>query len=142
VDDLRCEELEEPVELVRVAAERGRERDRVGVIDRLDRTHLDLELPVEALHTSQDAHRVPLAEPLVEELDVAPYAGLDAPARIGELQGEVRRSGACASPLLLGDGEHPLDGPVLRELGDRRHGPGVYGWGKIGTVSRHPSVRH
>ena len=121
--DLFGEELEEAVELVRVATERGGEVGRIGVVHRLDGPDLHLQSPTESLDASQDAHRVTLAESLVEQLDVAPDPRLDATARVRELEGEIRRARLGAPPLLLGDREHPLHGPVLGELGDRGHGP-------------------
>ena len=87
--DLCCEELEEAVELVGVPTERRCERSRVGVLHRLDRAHLHLQLSAEALDASQHADGVSLGETLVEQLDVAPDARLDAPTRIGELEREV-----------------------------------------------------
>ena len=140
--DLGGEELEESVELVGVAPERRREGRRVGVRDGLDRAHLYLQLSVEALDATQDPDGVALAEPLVEQLDVAPHARLDAPARVGELQREIGSARTRAAPLLPGHREHAFDGPVLGELGDRRHGPGVYGWGKTGTDFSHLGARH
>ena len=103
----------------------GRELGGIGVVHRLDRPHLHLQPPAEALDASQDAHRVAFAESLVEKLDVAPDPRLDATARVRELEREVRRAGLGAPPLLLGDREHALHGPVLGELGDRGHGSGV-----------------
>ena len=123
--NLCCEELEEAVELVGVATERGGEVGRIGVVHRLDGPDLHLQSPTESLDASQDAHRVALAESLVEQLDVAPDSRLDATARVRELEGEIRRARLGAPPLLLGDREHALDGPVLGELGDRGHGSGV-----------------
>ena len=99
--DLCGEELEEAVELVGVATERGRELGRIGVVHRLDRPHLHLQSPTEALDASEDAHGVALAEALVEQLDVAPDSRLDATARVRELEGEVRRARLGAPPLLL-----------------------------------------
>ena len=64
--DLGGEELEEAVELVGVAAERWSELGRIGVVGGLDRTHLQLQPPAEALDTSEDAHRIAFAEALVE----------------------------------------------------------------------------
>jgi hypothetical protein len=75
--DLRGEELEEPVELVGVSSERGYERRDVGVLCRLDRSHLHLQLAAEALDPTEHPHRIALAEPRIEEIHVAPYASLD-----------------------------------------------------------------
>jgi len=87
--DLRGEELEEPVELVRVAAHRRGEVGRVR-FGRLDRAHLQLQPSVEALDAREHAHGVALREAPVEELDVVPDATLDPPARVDELEREVR----------------------------------------------------
>src|SRR5262252_5890859 len=65
---------------------------------------------------------VPLLEARVEKVDVAPHAGVDPPARVGEFEREVRRSRPSSLPLLARDREHALHGPVLCELGDRGHG--------------------
>ena len=83
--------------------------------------HLHLEPAAEALDTTEDAHRVAFAEALVEEVDVAPDARLDATARVCELEREIGGARARATPLLLRDREHALYGPVLGELGDRGH---------------------
>src|SRR5918996_3228492 len=48
--DLGGEELEEAVELVDVAPKRGRQSRRVGVMDGLQRSDLDLQLSVEPFH--------------------------------------------------------------------------------------------
>lgn len=120
--ELGREELEEPVELVGVPPEGGRQLGGIGVCRRLHRSYLHLEPAAEALDASQHMHRVALGEPLVEELDVAPDARLDASARVRELQGEVRRARPGPSALLPRDREHALHGPVLGELGDRGHG--------------------
>jgi hypothetical protein len=58
-------------------------------------------------------------EAAVEEFDVVPHSCLDAPARIDELEREVRTSSPCPQTLLARDGEKTFDDPVLRELGDR-----------------------
>ena len=121
VRDLRGEELEEPVELVGVPAQRGGELGEVGVLGSLDGPHLHLQLPAEALDAAEDAHGVPLAEPLVEEVDVVPDARLDATAGVGELEREVRGARPRATTLLFDHCEHALDGPVLDELGDSGH---------------------
>ena len=120
--DLRGEELEEPVELVRVAAHGRDERRRIRVLGGLDRPHLELELAAEPLDASQHAHGVTLVETRVEELHVVPYAAFDAAARVGELESEVRGARTGPPALLPGDCEHALDRPVLGELRDRRHG--------------------
>ena len=119
--DLRREELVEPVELVGVASQRRGERRRVGVLRRLDGPHLDLQPPSETLDASEHVHRVALAEALVEELHVVPDPRLHAAARVGELERQIRGPVAGPATLLLRDREHALDGPVLGELGDRRH---------------------
>ena len=104
VRDLAGEELEEAVELVRVAAHRGREARRVGVRRGLDRAHVELEPVAVALDAAEHAHRVALAEARVEQVDVVPDARLDAAARVDELEREVRRrrpssaAAACGRP--------------------------------------------
>src|SRR6185436_8619215 len=90
--DLRRQELEEAVELRRVAAHRRRHRRRVGILGRLERAHLELQPVPEALDPAEDAHGVALAEARVEQLDVRPNARLDPAARVHELQREVRRA--------------------------------------------------
>ena len=119
--DLGREEVEEPVELVGVPPHRGRERRRVDV-GRLDRPHLHLEATVEPLHPPEDADGVALGEAPVEQLDVVPHATLDPPARVDELDGEVRLAAPRREPPLAGDRVDAVDGPVLDELRDRRHG--------------------
>jgi uncharacterized protein (DUF1015 family) len=140
VRDLGGEEFEEPVQLVRVAAKRRRQLGRVGVLGRLDGAHLHLELPAEALDASEDADGVAFAEALVEQIDVVPDARIHAAARIGELEREVRGSRAGASPLLLRDREHALDGPVLDELGDRGHVASLWREG-VGTLAAMADVQ-
>ena len=129
VRELGGEEVEESVELARVTAKRRCERRRIGVLGSLDRAHLHLQLPAEALDAAEDMHGISLGEALVEQIDVVPDARLHATARVDELECEIR--GACAgtSPLLPGHREHALDGPVLDELGDRRH---------VSTIWREP----
>lgn len=82
---------------------------------------MHLQLSAESLDATEDANGVALAEALVEEVDVVPDARVYAPARIGQLERQVRSAGAGAPTLLLRDREHALDGPVLDELGDRGH---------------------
>ena len=64
--DLAGEELEESVELVGVAAQRGRELGRVQSLGRLERADLELELVAEAVDPAEDAHGVALGEAPVE----------------------------------------------------------------------------
>ena len=138
--DLGGEELEEAVELVGVAAQRRRQRRRIRILGGLDGSHLDLELAAEALDPTEHVHGVALAEPLVEQIDVVPDSCFDAPARVGELEREVRRAGASAPPLLLRHREHALDGPVLGELGDRGHVASL--WRKrVGTLAAMADVQ-
>ncbi len=91
MSDLGGEELEEAVELVGVAAEGRSELGRIRVVGGLDRPHLHLEPATKALDTAEHPHRVAFAEALVEEVDVAPDARLDAAARVRELEREIRR---------------------------------------------------
>ena len=120
--NLGGKELEEAVELVGIAAERGRELGQICVVYRLDRPHLHLQPSAEAFYASEDPHRVAFAEPLVEKVDVAPHACFDPTARVGELQRQVGRARPRPASLLLRDGEHALHGSVFGELGDRGHG--------------------
>ena len=121
VGDPVGEELEEAVELVRVAAHRGREAGRVLVRGRLDRPHVELEPVAVALHPAEHAHRVALPEPRVEQVDVVPDASLDAAARVDELQREVRRAALGAQPLLARDRVDALDDAILGQVGDGAH---------------------
>ena len=117
--DLAGEEVEEALQLVRVAPERRRQLDRVGVLGRLDCAHVELELVAVALHAAQDAHGVALGEAAVEEIDVVPDAALDAAAAVDELEREVVGAGPRAQPPLARDRVGALDGRVLCELGDQ-----------------------
>ena len=118
--DLRTEKFEEPVELVAVSPEPGRE-SRGVLLGGLERAHLELEAVAVLVDPPENAHRVAFAEPAVEQLDVAPHTGFDSSARIDELQREVvgPRSGAAA--FLLRDRVHPFHHSVLLELRDRAH---------------------
>ena len=138
VRDLRREKLVEPVELVGVAAERRRERRGIGVLRCFDRSHLHLQSSAEALDPSEDVHSVALAEALVEQVDVAPYARFDPSTRVGELEREIGGAGARTPPLLLRDREHTLDRPVLGELGDRRHAASLCAAGPLVPSPRWP----
>ena len=139
VCDLGGEELEEAVELVRVAPKSRRQRRWVGVLGGLDRAHLHLELAVEALDPSEDPDGVALAEAAVEEVDVRPDSRVDAAARVGELEREVGGARARPAAFLLRDREDALDRPVLRELGDRGHGRSLRlgtDWLGVATLQR------
>jgi len=120
--DLGGEELEEPFQLVGVAAERRREVGWIEPLGRLERANLELEAVAEALDPPEDPDGVAFAEAAVEQVYVAPDPRLDTAARIDELEREVRGARPCAKPLLLGDRVDALDDPVLLELGDRSHG--------------------
>ena len=140
VGDLGRKELEEAVELVRVSPEGGRELGRVGVLGGLDRSHLHLELPAEALDAAEHAHGVALAEALVEQVDVVPDPCVDAATGVDELECEVCGARPGAPALLLRDREHAFDGPVLDELGDRGHVPSL--WLKpVGTLAAMADVQ-
>ena len=119
--DLRGQEVEEPVELVRVPAQRGRQHRGVDV-GRLDGAHLHLEPAAEALDPPEHADGVALREATVEQLDVLPDATLDPAAGVDELDREVRLAGARREPALARDREDAVDRAVLGELRDRGHG--------------------
>ena len=51
-----------------------------------------------------------------------PDAGLDAPARVDELEREVVRARARTQAPLARDGVDAFDDAVFRKLGDRAHG--------------------
>ena len=121
VRDLGREEVEEPVQLVGIAAHRRRQLARVGVRGGLDCAHLHLQPAAEALDAPEHAHGVALVEAAVEQLDVVPDPRLDPPARVDELEREIGRAGLRPPALLAADGVHALDGAVLGELGDRGH---------------------
>lgn len=139
VGDLRGEELEEAVQLVGIASQRGCELRGVRVLRRLDSAHLHLQLPSESLHAAQHLDGVAFGKAAVEELDVAPDAGVDPPTRVGELECEVGGARAGAAALLLRDREHPLDGPILDELGDG-HAASL-GRRGVGTLARMADVQ-
>jgi uncharacterized protein (DUF1015 family) len=119
--DLGDEELEKALQLVGVAAHRRGHRSRVDVCSRLERAYVELELVAKLLDPAEHAHRVAFAEARVEQLDVVPHPRRDPPARIDELECEVRRAVLRPQALLLRDGVDALDGAVLLELRDRRH---------------------
>jgi Protein of unknown function (DUF1015) len=120
--DLAGQEFEEAVQLVGVAPECRGEGGRVGVRRGLERAHIDLEPVAELLHPSEHAHRVPLREAGVEQLDVVPDTCIDPPAWIDELECEVGGAVARPEPLLAGDRVNAFDDPLFRQLRDRAHG--------------------
>ena len=119
--DLAGEEVEEALQLVGIAAERGRQLGRVGALGRLDRPHVELELVAKALHAAEHAHGVSLGEPAVEEIDVVPDAALDAAARVDELEREIVGAAARAQPPFSRDRVRPLDDAVFGQVGYSRH---------------------
>lgn len=122
VGDLAGEVVEEAVELLRVAAHGRGEAGRVGVRRGLDRAHVELQPVAVALDPAEHAHRIALAEARVEQVDVVPDSGLDAAARVDELDGEIGRSVLRPEPPLARDRVHAFDDAVLGQLGDRAHG--------------------
>jgi hypothetical protein len=116
--DLCGKELEEAVELFQVAASLRNERRRVFRC-RLECPHLELEPVAEALHPPEHPDCVSLPKALVQQVDVAPDAGIDPPARIHELERQVGAAAAGAKALLAGDRVCALDDPVLCQLRDR-----------------------
>ena len=140
VRDLRGEEVEEPVELVGVPAEGRCELGGVCVLGGLHGTHLHLQLAAEALDPPEHVHGIALLEAPVEQVDVVPDPGLDAAARVGQLEREIRSTGTCAAPLLLRHRENALDRPILGELGDRGHPPSLWA-NRVGTLARMADVQ-
>jgi uncharacterized protein (DUF1015 family) len=122
VRDLPDQELEEPIELIRVTAHRRCQLRRIGVRRGLHCPYLHLESAAETLHPPEYADGVALLEAAVEEFDVVPDPRLDPPARVNELENEVRGAILRPTALLASDRVHALDGAVLRELGDAGHG--------------------
>ena len=116
------EELEEPLELVRVTPQPGRQSRRVDVLRRFERPHLDLELVAEALDAAEHADSVSRLESSIEELDVVPDPRSDPAARVDELECEIRRAVARPQPLLSRDRVNALHCAVFLEFRDRRHG--------------------
>ena len=126
VDDLAGDELEEPVELVGITAHHRHEIVRVRIWCAFEGANLELEAPSETLDPTEHPHGVTFREAPVEKLDVVPDACLDATAGVGQLERQVRGAVPRSASLLAGDGEDAVDGPVLGELRDRRHGKRVY----------------
>jgi hypothetical protein len=118
--DLRREELEEAVELVRVAPEGGRELGRIG-LGALHGADLELEPLAEAGDAAEHAHGVALGEAAVQELDVVPHPGLDPAGAVDELERQVGGTFPRPQPLLARDRVDALDDAILRQLGDAAH---------------------
>ena len=119
--DLGREELEKAVELVEIASRLGNEGCGISV-GLLEVANVELQPIAESLDSPEHANGVPLVEPPVEELDVVPHAGVDPSARIDQLEGEIRGSGAGTQTLLAGHREDRVDHPVLNKLLDRDRG--------------------
>ncbi len=118
VRELVGEEVEEAVELGDVPPRWWQERSGVG-LRHLERANLELEPVAEVLDAPEDAHRVPLAETLVEELDVVPDARVDPAAPIRKLEREVGTPRPRAQALLARDGEDAFDDALGGKLRDR-----------------------
>jgi hypothetical protein len=125
VRHLAGEELQEALELLGVAAQARRQRGRIGAVGGLEAAHVELQAVAEALDAAEHTYGVALREPAVEQLDVVPYAALDAAARIHELQRKVGGPAARAQAPLPRHRVYALDDAVLRQLRDRRHDVGV-----------------
>jgi uncharacterized protein (DUF1015 family) len=134
VRDLVDEELEEALELRGVPAQRGCQARRVD-IRRVERPHLELQPVAEPLDPSEHAHGVPFREASVEELDVVPDPRVDVPARVDELEHEVRRAALRSQPSLRLDGEHALDDAVGNEVGDHP-AESIHRFGSLKSMSR------
>jgi len=114
--ELAREELDEPLQLLRVAAERRGERGGVDV-GRLERAHVELEPVAEALDAAEHAHGVALVEARVEQLDVFPDARVYPSARVDELDGFVEFLAAEIShPGLRTACARLLEDAKIREL--------------------------
>jgi hypothetical protein len=134
VGDLGSEELEETVQFLYVPARLRDERGRIG-LGGFERSHLELESVAEALDPAEDMNRVSFVEALVEEVDIAPDPGVDSPARVDELESQIRAAAAGAQALLAGNREGPFDHPVLCQVRDR-HGP-ILGPGSAASLGRY-----
>ena len=111
------EEVEKSLQLGAVPSQRGREGHRVD-LGGLERPDVELEPVAELLDPAEHPHRVALGEAAVEELDVVPDPRVDPPARVDQLDREVRRSALRAQPALRLHREHALDDTVGFEVGD------------------------
>src|SRR5918995_4313578 len=68
VRELAAQELEEAVQLVRVAAQRRRQLRGVLSLGRLERADVELEAVAGLVHPSQNPHGGPPAEPGIKQL--------------------------------------------------------------------------
>jgi uncharacterized protein DUF1015 len=136
--DLGGQELEEAVELLQVSTRLGHECRGV-CLRGLEGANFELQAVTEALHTPKHAHGVALAETLVEKVDVAPHARVDATARIHELEREIRTPAAGAQTLLAGDCKCAFDDPVLGKLRNR-HGS-ILGPASAASLAGMPLVK-
>ena len=119
--DLADQELEEPVQLVGVAAHCRGHLCRIGVGRGLDGPYLHLEPAAEPLHASEHVDGIPFGEATVEQLDVVPDPRLDPAALVDELEREVGGAVLRPAALLLPDRVDAFDGAILGELGDGCH---------------------
>ncbi len=119
------QELEKAVELVGVTPECRREPGGIGLGGRFERANLQLQAVAEALDAPEDLDGVPLRKTGVEQFDVVPDAGVDSPARVDQLERQVRRTAAGTEALLPRDRERSLDYPILVQLRDRSHRPSL-----------------
>ena len=134
VRDLGGEELEEAVELVRIAPHGRGERGRVGVLGGLDRAHLHLQLPPK--RSTRPSTRTASPSPKRWSSRSTSFQTRASTRPLASASSSARYGSACAgaSPLLSGDCEHAFDGPVLDELGDRGHVSSL--WAKaVGTLA-------
>jgi hypothetical protein len=110
---LRSQELQEPVELRRVAAQSRGEIRRIRLLRGFEGTNLQLKPVAKALDATEHANSVAFAEAAVQQFHVGPNPSLDATAWVDELQREVRRAAFRAPPLLARDRVDALDDPVF-----------------------------
>jgi hypothetical protein len=136
--DLGGQKLEEAVELLHVTTRLGHERCRV-CFRGLERANLELQTITEALHATEHAHGIALAETLVEKVDVAPHTRVDPTARIHELERQIGTPAAGAQTLFAGDCKCAFDDPVLGKLRNR-HGS-ILGPASAASLAGMPLVK-
>ena len=120
--DLAGQELEEALQVLRVAAGAGHVDQRVAGLDALDRADDDLDAAAVLLDRAEHAHRVALREAAVEQRHVVEADGADAAGAIAELEREERRAGARAPQVLAQHREGGVDEPA------RPRGRGSTSW--------------